>query len=241
VGGRPPPSKIQRTTRSACWRRKIGCSAVDTPEPRRGAGADCRHQTQAGRKSKADQEACWRQDKNTEAGANEKVRSIEVDEERGQPERQRKQVSGTRHAPGYKLAAVGARREQALACGTHRVRTIRFKASRHFMTVGLGVLAPLTIWRMIPIPAPNRRWGEQIGQRRMRVNFRSKLGNQKLRFDRPESWYSVSKGRYPVEGRACRPTLFPCRSTINSSGCASKARRVSLGSPQSATRPRSIR
>ena len=43
----------------------------------------------------------------------------------------------------------------------------------------------------------------------MRVNFRSNLGNQKLRFDRPESWYSVSKGRYPVEGRACRPTLFP--------------------------------
>jgi hypothetical protein len=52
---------------------------------------------------------------------------------------------------------------------------------------------------------------------RMRVNFRSKLGNQKLRFDRPESWYSVSKGRYHVEGRACRPTLFPCRSNKQSS------------------------
>jgi hypothetical protein len=51
---------------------------------------------------------------------------------------------------------------------------------------------------------------------RMRINFRSKLENQKLRFDRPESWYSVSKGRYPGEGRACRPTLIPCRSTINS-------------------------
>ena len=48
----------------------------------------------------------------------------------------------------------------------------------------------------------------------MRVNFRSKLGNQKLRFDRPESCYSVSKGRYPVEGRACRLTLIPCRSIV---------------------------
>jgi hypothetical protein len=62
-------------------------SAVDAPEPRRGAGADCRDQTHAGRKSKAHQEACWRQHKNTEAGANEEVCSIEVDEERGQPER----------------------------------------------------------------------------------------------------------------------------------------------------------
>ena len=61
-------------------------SAVDAPEPRRGAGADCRDQPHAGRKSKAHQEACWRQHKNTEAGANKKVRSIEVDEERGQPE-----------------------------------------------------------------------------------------------------------------------------------------------------------
>jgi hypothetical protein len=56
---------------------------------------------------------------------------------------------------------------------------------------------------------------------RMRINFRSKLGNQKLRFDRPDSRYSVSKGRYPVEGRACRPTLIPCRSTINSRGRSS--------------------
>jgi hypothetical protein len=54
----------------------------------------------AGGKSKAHQDACWRQDQNTEAGANEKVCSIKIDQERRQPERQRKQVSGTRHAPG---------------------------------------------------------------------------------------------------------------------------------------------
>src|SRR5947209_16754760 len=81
-------------------RSENACSAVDAPEPRRGAGADCRDQTHAGRKSKAHQEACWREDKNTEAGANEKVRSIEVDEKPGQPERQCKQLSSTRHAPG---------------------------------------------------------------------------------------------------------------------------------------------
>jgi hypothetical protein len=41
---------------------------------------------------------------------------------------------------------------------------IGLEASRHFMTVGLGVLAPLAIWRMIPIPAPNRRWGSRSGK-----------------------------------------------------------------------------
>jgi hypothetical protein len=57
-----------------------------------------------GRKSKAHQEACRRQDEDTKAGANKKICSIEVEQER-QPERQRKQISGTRHAPGYKLAS----------------------------------------------------------------------------------------------------------------------------------------
>src|SRR5262249_56066612 len=95
-------------------RSENACSAVDSPEPRRGAGADCRDQTHAGRKSKTHEEACWRQDKDTKAGTNEKLRSIELDEQRGQPERQRKQVRDTCHAPGYELAGPG--KVHALGC-----------------------------------------------------------------------------------------------------------------------------
>jgi hypothetical protein len=47
------------------------------------------NQSHAGRKSKAHQEACRRQHKDTKAGANDKVRSIEAEHDR-QPERQRK-------------------------------------------------------------------------------------------------------------------------------------------------------
>src|SRR5467141_855700 len=67
-------------------RGENACSAVDAPEPRRGARAYRGRESHAGGKSKAHQEASRRQDKDTEAGANEKVRSIEVDQERGQPE-----------------------------------------------------------------------------------------------------------------------------------------------------------
>ena len=95
-------------------RSQNACSAIDAPEPWRGAGADCRDQAHAGRKSKAHQDARWRQHKNTEAGANEKVRSIEVGEERRQPERQSKQVTGARHAPGDELAGPG--KPHALGC-----------------------------------------------------------------------------------------------------------------------------
>ena len=60
-------------------RGENACTAVDAPEPRRGARTDCGDQSHAGRKSKAHQEACRRQDKDTKAGANEKVRSIEAE------------------------------------------------------------------------------------------------------------------------------------------------------------------
>ena len=70
-------------------RSENACTAVDAPEPGHGAGIDRGDQSHAGRKSKAHQEACRRQDKDTKAGANEKVRSIEAEQER-QPERQRK-------------------------------------------------------------------------------------------------------------------------------------------------------
>src|ERR1700687_1846361 len=59
-------------------RGENACSAVDAPEPGHGAGIDRGDQSHAGRKSKAHQEACRRQDEDTKAGANKKVRSIEA-------------------------------------------------------------------------------------------------------------------------------------------------------------------
>jgi hypothetical protein len=89
------------------------CTAVDAPEPGHGPGIDRGNQSHGGRKSKAHQEACRRQHKDTKAGANDKVRYIEAEHDR-QPERQRKLVSGTRHAPGHKLA--GSVQAHALGC-----------------------------------------------------------------------------------------------------------------------------
>src|SRR6185437_1631995 len=54
-------------------------TAVDAPEPGHWPGIDCGDQSHAGRKSKAHQEACGREDKDTKAGANDKVRSIEAE------------------------------------------------------------------------------------------------------------------------------------------------------------------
>src|SRR5262249_35273661 len=53
-------------------RSKDACGSVDPPEPGRGTGLDGGDQTHAGWKSKAHQEARRRQDKNTEAGTNQK-------------------------------------------------------------------------------------------------------------------------------------------------------------------------
>ena len=53
------------------------CTAVDAPEPGHGPGVDRGNQSHAGRKSKAHQETCRRQHKDTKAGANDKVRSID--------------------------------------------------------------------------------------------------------------------------------------------------------------------
>ena len=100
-------------------RGEDACGSVDAPEPRRGTGVDCGDQAHAGRKSKAHQEACRRQDENTEAGTNEEARSIEVGEERGQPERQRKQVGGARHAPDDEPAGAG----ELHALGCHAAET----------------------------------------------------------------------------------------------------------------------
>src|SRR4030095_6797662 len=105
---------------SGSARGENACGSVDAPEPGRGTGIDGRDQTHAGWKSKADQEACRRQDKNTETGTNEKARSIELGEERGQPERQSKQVAGARHAPDYELAGPG--KPHALGCHAAEAR-----------------------------------------------------------------------------------------------------------------------
>ena len=116
AGGSDPERRIDaegNTGDQGNTRGENACSAVDAPEPGHGAGIDRGDQSHAGRKSKAHQEACRRQDKDTKAGANEKVCSIEVEQER-QPERQRKQISGSRHAPGHKLA--GSVKAHALGC-----------------------------------------------------------------------------------------------------------------------------
>src|SRR5262249_2664944 len=94
--------------------------AVDAPEPWRGTGVDCTDQTHADWEPEPHQEACWRQDKNAEGSASEKARCLEVDEKRGQPERQCKQVGRARRAPGHKLSGSGE--THALRCHAAEAR-----------------------------------------------------------------------------------------------------------------------